>query len=162
MQTGLVTVVAGSDNRGVTVDIAADLAHYPAVAFAMLFAIAGGLFMVIINLRNARLWLLRITGRRAQGVVNTIELVSDSDGSVLRRPIVTFTTSAGYQIVGSPVVYRKSVSLTRGAAVTVSYAAHNPTRMVVHGFDIRYQEMVYACLGAVIAVGISMWYFKIP
>ena len=81
---------------------------------------------------------------------------------MLRRPIVAFTTSTGEQIVGSPVLYRKSAGLTKGAAVTVSYAAHNPARIVVHGFDFRYQEVVYALLGAAIAIGISMWYFKIP
>jgi hypothetical protein len=160
MHTGLVTDAAGADNRGVPDDMV-DLVHQPAVGWVMLFAVIGGLFMTIVNLRNARLWLLRITGRRAQGVVNAIELVSDSDGSVLRRPIVAFTTSTGDQILGSPVVYRTSTSLTKGVAVTVSYAASDPARMVVHGFDVQYREAVYACLGVVIAVGISISYFKL-
>jgi hypothetical protein len=139
----------------------AGLAHHPAVAFALIMVSAAGFMTTLLNLRNARLWLLRIGGRRASGVVNKIEFVTGANGEVLRRPIVAFSTQDGAAVVSAPVLYRESVRLDKGSAVDLSYARGRPTRIVVHGYDFRLREPIYATAGLVTAVIIGVGYFKL-
>jgi hypothetical protein len=134
------------------------LAHNPFVAWFLIFVTVAALFATAVNLRNVRLWLLRATGRRAPGVVTRIELVTGPTG-VLRRPLITFTTGEGRQIVSAPVLYRPRTALTEGSAVTVSYAPRNPARVVVHGYDFRAREVVYAAAGVAVAIVVSTVYF---
>jgi hypothetical protein len=138
-----------------------DVAHQPAVAFFLIMVTVAALAMTLINLRNARSWLLRVIGRRVSGVVANIEIVTSPTGEVLRRPTVAFTTEEGRQMVGAPVVYRESVVLAKGSPVIVRYARRNPSRMVVRGYDLRVREPVYAVLGVVIALCVATAYFKI-
>lgn len=44
-----------------------DLGHHPAVALFLVVAVFASLFTTIVNLRNARLWVLQVMGRRAYG-----------------------------------------------------------------------------------------------
>lgn len=138
-----------------------DLAHQPAVAMFLIVVVVAALTSTMINLRNVRLWLLRATGERAAAVVTRIEMVPGRDGGMLRRPLVAFTTGDGREVVGAPMLYRPRTALGEGADVTVSYAPGNPTRMVVHGYDFRLREPVYAALGVVVAIGISVVYFHV-
>lgn len=138
-----------------------DLAHQPAVAWFLIVAVVAALFTTVINLRNVRLWLLRATGQRAAGVVTQIEMVPGSAGAVLHRPLVTFTTADGREISSGPVLYRPRIALAKGSVVTVSYTPRNPTRIVVHGYDFRTREAVYAALGVAVAIGISTAYFHL-
>lgn len=124
-------------------------------------AVLGALFTAAVNLRNVRLWLLRATGQRATGVVTGIEMVTDSAGAVLRRPKVAFTTGDGREIVSAPLLYRPRSRLAKGSPVIVSYARRNPTRLVVHGYDFRTREVVYAALGMVVAIVISTAYLNL-
>jgi hypothetical protein len=80
-------------------------------------------------------------------------------GTVLRRPLVAFTTGDGRQIVSAPVLYRPRTALSEGSAVTVSYAPRNPARPVVHGYDFRVREAVYATAGVAVAIAVSSVYF---
>ena len=61
----------------------------------------------------------------------------------------------------APVMYRKRLTLTKGAAVTVSYAPANKQRIVVHGYDFRVREVVYAILGLLVALVIGVGYFDL-
>lgn len=135
------------------------LAHNPFVSWFLIFVTVAALFATAVNLRNARLWLLRATGRRAPGVVTRIELVTGPAG-VLRRPLVAFTTGDGRQIVSAPVLYRKRTALDEGTAVTVSYLARKPDRIVVHGYDFRVREVVYAATGVAVAILVFTMYFR--
>ena len=90
--------------------------HNPFVSWFFILLTVGALFATAVNLRNARLWLLRATGRRAPGVATRIELVT-GPGGVPRRPLVAFTTGDGRQIVSAPVLYRKRTALAEGTAV---------------------------------------------
>lgn len=136
-----------------------DLANNPFVAWFLIVVSVAALFATVVNLRNVRLWVLRATGRRARGVVTRIELVTGSTGKVLRRPLVAFTTGDGTQIVSAPVLYRPRSRLDEGSAVTVSYAPQNPNRIVVHGYDFRAREVVYAGAGVAVAIVIASRYF---
>lgn len=138
-----------------------DPAHQPAVALILLMAVVGALFMTGVNLRNSRLWWLQLFGRRADAVVTLIEFAGGSTGAAPRRPVVSFTTEEGEQVVTKPSLYRTSVAFTKGSLVKVSYAARNPSRIVVHGFDFRASEPVYAVVGLVIAAFIAKQYFKV-
>jgi hypothetical protein len=117
--------------------------------------------MTLVNLRNAGVWLLQVTGKRADGVVEAMELVTSEDFEPMRRPLVAFTTDRGERVVGRPALYRKSTSLAKGQPVPVRYAARNPARMVVPGFGFRYREPVYAGVGAIVAIAISVLYFRL-
>lgn len=155
--TGHTELVSGRHNRAME----PDLAHQPAVAMFLLFIVVGGLVTTIVNLRNADLWLLQIIGRRADGVVEAMELVTGQDYQPMSRPIVAFTTDQGERTVGRPALYRQSPSLAKGMTVAVRYATGNPARIVVPGFGFRYREPVYACLGMLVAISISALYFQI-
>jgi hypothetical protein len=135
-----------------------DPAH-AAIVVMLMFATVASLGMTLINLRNGRSWLVRVLGQRVPGVVTNIEIVTGNDGEVLRRPIVAFTTGDGQALESTPVVYRRRLSLAKGAPVSVSYVRRNPKRIVLHGYDFRVREPVYALLGVVIAVTIAVWYF---
>jgi hypothetical protein len=138
-----------------------DLAHQPAVAMFLIVAVVAALIATVINLRNVRLWLLRAAGKRAAGVVTRIEMVTGPAGPALRRPLVAFTTGDGREIITAPVVYRARTALREGSAVTVSYALRDPNRIVVHGYDFRTREPLYAALGLAVAIGISTAYFHL-
>jgi Protein of unknown function (DUF3592) len=130
-----------------------------ALAWILIGASVAGMMTTLINLRNAGLWLLRIRGRRARGVVSAIEIVTGTNGEALRRPVITFTTEDGREVVGSPVLFRARMRFRKGSAVRVSYARRRPTRMVVHGYDFRLREPIYAAAGLAIAVGIFTTFF---
>jgi hypothetical protein len=138
-----------------------DLAHQPAVAMFLVVVVFAALFATAVNLRNAGLWLRRLLGHRAYGVVEAIEMSTDSNGDVLRRPRVAFTTDKGERIVSAPAVYRTSTTLAKGMTVKVSYAPWKPVRIVVHGYDVRMREPLYAFLGVLVAVAVSTLYFRI-
>jgi hypothetical protein len=57
------------------------------------------------------------------------------------------------------VLYRRSSSLAKGMTVPVRYSSGNPQRMVVPGFGLRYREPVYASLGVVLTLAVSVLYF---
>jgi hypothetical protein len=44
--------------------------------------------------------------------------------------------------------------------VTVSYVARDPDRIVVHGYDFRVREVVYAAAGVAVAILVSTMYFR--
>jgi hypothetical protein len=136
------------------------LAHQPAVAWILLGVVVGGVFMTLGNLRNVRVWLLQIRGRRAEGVVESVEFVTGEDFEPMRRPVVAFTTDNGERVVSKPALYRKSSALAKGMTVPVRYAAGNPQRMVVPGFGFRYREPVFAGIGAAISIAVSVLYFQ--
>jgi hypothetical protein len=152
-----VRAVIDGDNRAVPTS----LAHQPAVAQFLVAVVVAGGFTTLVNLRNARLWLLQVTGTRADGVVESMEFVTGDGFERLRRPVVAFTTHRGERVVGRPALYRRSTALAAGMTVAVRYAAGNPARMVVPGYGFRYREPVYACIGAAVAIGISVLYFSI-
>jgi hypothetical protein len=135
------------------------LAHTPAVAWFLLFVVLGGVVMTIANLRNAGVWLLQVSGERADGVVESMEFATGENFEPLRRPVVAFATARGERVVGKPALYRKSTSLAKGMTVPVRYAAGNPQRIVVPGFGFRYRELGYAIVGVAIACGVSALYF---
>jgi hypothetical protein len=135
------------------------LAHNPFLTWFFIVVTVAALFATAVNLRNVPLWLLRATGRRAPGVVTRIELVTGPTGAVLRRPLVAFTAGDGREIVSAPVLYRPRTALDEGSAVTVSYAPRNPARVVVHGYDFRAREVVFAAAGVAIAIVVSTMYF---
>jgi hypothetical protein len=152
-----VRATPGGDNLAMPTS----LAHEPAVALFLVGVVVAAGFTTVVNLRNVPLWLLQVTGRRAEGVVQTMEFATGDNFQPLRRPVVAFTTHRGERIVGKPALYRRSTYLAAGMTVAVRYAAGDPTRMVVPGFGFRYREPVYACLGAAVAIGISVRYFLI-
>jgi hypothetical protein len=110
----------------------------------LLFVVVGGVVMALGNLRNVGVWLLQVTGNRAEGVVDAMEFVSGENNEPMRRPVVAFTTDRGRRVVGRPALYRKSTTLANGMTVPVRYSAGNPERMVVPGFGFRYREPVFA------------------
>lgn len=48
-----------------------------------------------------------------------------------------------------------------GTSVRVSYAAKRPERMVVHGFDVRVREPVYAAASLAIAIAVTVAFFTV-
>lgn len=118
----------------------------------------GGM-VTLMSLRNARLWLLRVCGRKASGVVSRVEIVTSPNGEVLRRPVVAFRTEDGSEVAGTPVLFRTSTHLSKGSPVEVSYSRRRPTRLVVHGYDFRRREVVYASIGLVIMISTGSVYF---
>jgi uncharacterized membrane protein YbhN (UPF0104 family) len=119
------------------------------------------LFSTVVNLRNARLWMLRLAGVSTSGVVDALEIVTDANGEVLRRPRVKYTTKDGMAIRATPMVFRATTPIAIGASVRVSYAAKRPERMVVHGFDFRVREPVYAAASLAIAIAIVAVYYAL-
>jgi hypothetical protein len=136
-----------------------ELVHHPAIAWFLLFVVVGGVVMTLGNLRNVGVWLLQVNGKRAEGVVEAMEFVTGENHEPMRRPVVAFTTDRGQRVVGKPALYRKSTSLAKGMTVPVRYAAGNPERMVVPGFGLRYQEPIFAAIGATTAFVVSAVYF---
>jgi hypothetical protein len=136
-----------------------ELVHHPAIAWVLLFVVVGGVVMALGNLRNVSVWLLQVTGKRAEGVVEAMEFVSGENNEPMRRPVVAFTTDRGRRVVGRPALYRKSTTLAKGMTVPVRYSAGNPERMVVPGFGFRYREPVFAAIGATTAIVVSAVYF---
>ena len=135
------------------------LSRQPAVAWFMLFVVIGGVVVAIANLRNIGVWLLQITGKRAEGVVESIEFVTGDNFDPMRRPVVAFTTGRGERVLGRPALFRKSTHLAKGMTVPVRYAAGKPERIVVPGFGLRYREPVYAGIGVSTALAVSALYF---
>jgi hypothetical protein len=139
--------------------VGTSLGQLPAVAWILLFVILGGIVMAIANLRNAGIWLLQANGRRAEGVVESVEFVTGENFEPMRRPVVAFTTEDGQRIVTKPALYRTATHLAKGMTVPVRYAAGRPDRIVVPGFGIRLREPVLAAIGTAVAVGVSSLYF---
>jgi Protein of unknown function (DUF3592) len=137
----------------------ADLLHQPGFIMLMIGAVLLCLFATVISLRNARLWLLRLLGVGTPGVVESIEIVTDPNGEVLRRPLVAYTTKTGSPVRSTPIVFRSRSSLDVGANVNVHYNANRPERMIVEGFDVRVREMVYAALSFAVAIALVIVYF---
>lgn len=137
-----------------------NLVYSPPVALTLIFVCVAGLLVTFVNLRNARLWLLLIRGRRATGVVRKIEIVTGSNDEVLRRPIVAFRVEEGTEVVSSPALFRPTLQLDKGSTVHLSYAPRRPTRIALHGYDFRLREPIYAAVGLVIAIGIAAIYIK--
>jgi hypothetical protein len=135
------------------------LIHQPAVAWILLGLVLGGLAMAIANLRNVGVWLLQVNGRRAEGVVESVEFVTGENFEPMRRPVVAFTTERGQRIVGRPALYRRATTLAKGMPVQVRYAAGDPERLVVPGFGFRYREPVLAGIGVAVTVAVSVLYF---
>jgi hypothetical protein len=75
--------------------VSSSLAHQSAVAPFLIGGVIAGAFTTIVNLGNAGVRLLQLIGRRANGVVESIEPVTGEDLQPLRRPAVTFTTHRG-------------------------------------------------------------------
>lgn len=138
-----------------------ELVYHPAVALTLIMVSAAALIAAVMSLRNAHLWLRLVTGRRASGVVTEIGIITSATGEVLRRPIVMFSTEDGTEVVTAPVLFRKSVQFAKGAAVTVSYVRRRPTRIVVHGYDFRLREPIFAVLALLTAIGIAATYFRL-
>lgn len=121
---------------------------------------AGGI-TALINLRNARRWWLRLTGRRATGVVARIEVVTSPNGEVLRRPVVRFRTVDGTEVESAPVMYRTSAPFDKGAQVGVSYSRRHPSRISVHSYDVRKREPVSAGLALLTSLVVLTVYFQL-
>ncbi len=136
-----------------------DLLHQPAMIVIMAGILLLCLFAAVVNLRNARLWMLRLRGTGTSGVVQAMEVVTDPNGEVLRRPRVAYTTPAGAAVTATPLVYRPRSALDVGASVRVRYAQRRPERMVVYGFDVRIREMVFAALSVAVAIAVIVGYF---
>lgn len=136
-----------------------DLLHQPGLIMLMIGVVLLCLFATVVSLRNARLWLLRLNGVSTLGVVDAIEVVTDSNGEVLRRPLVAYTTKTGSPVRSTPIVFRARSALDVGANVHVHYSATRPERMVVEGFDLRAREMVYAGLSFAVAIALLIVYF---
>jgi len=96
---------------------------------------------------------------RTIGIVEAIEVATDSNGDVLRRPRIRYTDTRGATVESTPVRFRTSSSLAVGSAVPVRYAPRRPERLVVGGFDIRAREIVYAALSLAAALAILIFYF---
>jgi hypothetical protein len=137
-----------------------DLWHQPAVGLIAAGIAVAGLFVTVISLRNSRIWLLQLTGRRAAGVVRAMEIVTSPNGEVLRRPQVAYTV-AGDTVVASPLIFRSASNLDKGSAVQVRYAKNKPARMVVPGFGFRRSELIYAVTGIAVAIAITVWYLSL-
>ena len=138
-----------------------DLWHQPAVGLIAAGIAVAALFVTIISLRNSRIWLLQLTGRRAAGVVRAMEIVTSPNGEVLRRPQVAYTVETGDTVVASPLIFRTASRLDTGSPVAVRYAKAKPARMVVPGFGFRVSELVYAVGGIVVAIAITAWYMSL-
>jgi hypothetical protein len=127
----------------------------------MVMLSVAGMFITVINLRSAGLWLLRLTGRSARGVVSAVEVVTSPEGVVLRRPRVTYRAADGRTVEAVPAVFRKRSRLVPGSPVTVSHSRWRPTRIVVHGFDVRPAEPLYALFGLAIVAAVTGGYFHL-
>jgi Protein of unknown function (DUF3592) len=138
-----------------------DLWHQPAVGLIAAGIAVAALFVTIISLRNSRIWLLQLTGRRAAGVVRAMEIVTSPNGEVLRRPQVAYTVDTGDTVVASPLIFRSASQLNAGSAVAVRYAKAKPARMVVPGFGFRPSELIYAVGGIAVAIAITAWYLSL-
>jgi hypothetical protein len=136
-----------------------DLMHQPAVMMIMIGVLLLCLFGAVVSLRNVGLWVLRLRGVQTLGVVEAMEIVTESNGEVLRRPRIAYTTKTGSPVRSTPVMFRPRSALETGATVQVRYAAERPERMVVAGFDVRIREIVYATAGIVAAIAVAIGYF---
>ncbi|HKD96114.1 MAG TPA: DUF3592 domain-containing protein [Micromonosporaceae bacterium] len=126
---------------------------------AVFMSVVGG-FIVLVGLRNVGLWLLGLTGTRAEGVVERIE-VSNGPLESTRRPVVSFTTREGHRVTARPALYRKRCKLATGQRVEVSYLGRNPQRMVIHGYDFRLREPATSVAGVLVTVGAIWWYLHL-
>jgi hypothetical protein len=122
-------------------------------------SVVGG-FIVVIGLRNAGLWLLGLTGTRAGGTVDRIE-INNGPVEPLRRPVISFTTRDGEQVPARPAVYRKRCKLAPGQRVSISYLRRNPQRIVIHGYDFRLREPMGSVAGVFVVVGSIWWYLHL-
>ncbi len=155
-----ITVTAQSFADDVTAQ--SDLWHQPAVGLIAAGIAVAALLVTIISLRNSRIWLLQLTGRRAAGVVRAMEIVTSPNGEVLRRPQVAYTVAAtGATVVASPLIFRTASKLDTGSAVQVRYAKTRPARMVVPGFGFRASELIYAVGGIAVAIAVTAWYLSL-
>jgi hypothetical protein len=135
-----------------------DLMHQPGMVVIMIGLVLLCLFATVVNLRNARLWMLRIAGVGTAGVVDALEYVTEANGEVLRRPRVRYTTQDGAPVRAVPLVFRATSPIAIGTMVRLSYAAERPERMVVHGFDVRLREPVYAAASLAVAISLALVY----
>jgi hypothetical protein len=153
------TAVAQSYAEDVTTQT--DLWHQPAVGLIAAGIAVAALFVTIVSLRNSRIWLLQLTGRRAAGVVRAMEIVTSPNGEVLRRPQVAYTVATGDTVIASPLIFRTASKLDKGSEVQVRYAKTKPARMVVPGFGFRRRELIYAVGGIAVAIAITVWYVNL-
>jgi len=156
----LMATTAAAQSFADDVTTQTDLWHQPAVGLIAAGIALAGLFVTIISLRNSRIWLLQLTGRRAAGVVRAMEIVTSPNGEVLRRPQVAYTV-VGDTVVASPLIFRSASKLDKGSAVQVRYAKAQPTRMVVPGYGFRRSELIYAVAGIAVAIAITAWYLSL-
>jgi hypothetical protein len=135
-----------------------DLMHQPGMVIIMIGLLLLCVFSTIVNLRNGRLWMLRLAGVATSGVVDALEYVTEANGEVLRRPRVRYTTQDGVPVRAVPLVFRATSTIAIGTTVRLSYAAERPERMVVHGFDVRLREPVYAVASLAVAISLALVY----
>ncbi|HZD98517.1 MAG TPA: DUF3592 domain-containing protein [Micromonosporaceae bacterium] len=158
----LMVSTATAQNFAEDVTTRTDLAHQPAVGIIAAGIAVAALFVTVISLRNSRIWLLQLTGRRADGVVRAMEIVTSPNGEVLRRPQVAYVVAAtGDIVVASPLIFRTASKLDAGSAVAVRYAKAKPARMVVPGFGFRLSELIYAVGGIAVAIAVTAWYLSL-
>ncbi|HEY9483338.1 MAG TPA: DUF3592 domain-containing protein [Micromonosporaceae bacterium] len=138
-----------------------DLWHQPAVGLIAAGIALAALFVTIVSLRNSRIWLLQLTGRRAAGVVRAMEIVTSPNGDVLRRPQVAYTVATGETLIASPLIFRTASKLDKGSEVQVRYAKTKPARMVVPGFGFRHRELICAVGGIAVAIAVTAWYLSL-
>lgn len=138
-----------------------DLWHQPAVGLIAAGIVVAALFVTVVSLRNSRIWLLQLTGVRAAGVVRAMEIVTNPNGEVLRRPQVAYTVATGDTLIASPLIFRTASKLDTGSEVQVRYAKTKPARMVVPGFGFRHRELVYAVGGIAVAIAVTAWYLSL-
>src|SRR5262249_20296364 len=93
------------------------LLNLPGTTLIMLGLVLLSLFSTVVNLRNARLWMLRLAGVGTSGVVDALEIVTGANGEVLRRPFVKFTTRDGTNVRAAPVVFRATSPIVVGTPV---------------------------------------------
>lgn len=130
------------------------------LAWLAMFGIAVGAFVVLVGLRNVGLWLLGLTGTRADGVVDRIE-ISNGPLDAARRPVISFTARDGRPFTARPAVYRKRCRLTAGERVRISYLGRNPGRIVIHGYDFRLREPATSIAGLLVSTASLWWYLHL-
>jgi hypothetical protein len=130
----------------------------PVVRWFMAFASFGGALFVIRGLRRARSWMLLASGVKTTATVTRIEYCgSNGEQRPLRRPVVSFTTAGGQHMTTAPALYRPRCAKAAGDAVDIRYAARNPERVAVSGFDFHAAEVLPIALGTLVTV-VTVWW----
>lgn len=115
--------------------------------------VLGTAFLGIGGYGVGRIWVIRMRGGRADGVVVGETKTSTREGMPMYHPVVSFRTAEGFEIQSASERGRTLRRVHQGQAVQVRYHPDDPYRIVLAGDGARPLFYLFAIIGLLLLGG---------